>query len=737
MNKQKNVQQEVDSERKKDHVSVLEKIRRRTGLLVGIVGLALIIFILESLLGSGASIFGGNEMAYVGSIAGKKIDRNEFIARYEMQLNNYRQRNQGRDADEGTKTQAIDNIWNQYVIEYVMKPQFNKIGIAVGEDELYETVVVNPVSTIIQNLTDPNTGQLNEQFSRPDGTLDPVKWRQAVQNVTGDNEMAVRNMEEQVKSTRYFEKFRMLITKGLYTTKVEAKQNLDLDFSRLSLSYVAKKYDSVSDSSVTITEADIKNYYASHSYNYYQPETTRSVEYIVFDVVPSKEDIAAIEKEATRIAGEFKGLTLGEDSMLMAQESDNGSISIQNFTKKNMIVRDSSIFTASPGTVFGPYNEGAYFKIYKLQAVNSVADSARVRHILVGVNDPKTQQPKRSMQQAKQEADSVLALIKSGSQSFDSLVVRFSDDLGSTDKGGDYGWYDENEGFVEGFTNAGLMGTKGNISVVETQFGYHIIEVLDVSKTKHTSYKVAQIFKAIRPSDETNQGVYAIANQFAGENNTGELFEKAASEQKLTKRIADNLKEGEYQLPGLSGAKEIVRWAYTANIGDISIFTLENRHVVAYLSGVKLKGTLPFEAVKEDVTTKAIQNKKAEVFAQEFESKASGSKSVEDIASKLGLDVKRVENLIYSQRMVEGLGEDLSFVGTAYGTKPGNLSKVTKGGSAVFVLAVSKVEKTNEKVDIEEKRKQLETIINGRADFEAFNALKEISEIEFHRSRVD
>src|ERR1700733_14496369 len=116
MSKEKNTQQQVDAERKKEHTSVLEKIRRRTGLLVGIVGLALVIFILESLLGSGASIFGGNDLAYAGSINGKKIDRNEFLMRYENQLNGYRQRNQGREADEGTKAQAIESIWQQYII---------------------------------------------------------------------------------------------------------------------------------------------------------------------------------------------------------------------------------------------------------------------------------------------------------------------------------------------------------------------------------------------------------------------------------------------------------------------------------------------------------------------------------------------------------------------------------------------------------------------------------------------
>src|ERR1700749_2280561 len=111
MSKEKNTQQQVDADRKKERVSVLEKIRRRTGLLVGIVGLALIIFILESLLGSGASIFGGSEMSSLGSINGTRIDRNEFVIKLENALNGYRQRNQSNDVDEGVRASIIDNLW--------------------------------------------------------------------------------------------------------------------------------------------------------------------------------------------------------------------------------------------------------------------------------------------------------------------------------------------------------------------------------------------------------------------------------------------------------------------------------------------------------------------------------------------------------------------------------------------------------------------------------------------------
>ncbi|MDI1354222.1 MAG: SurA N-terminal domain-containing protein [bacterium] len=734
MSSDKNI---IQPERKKERTSVLEKIRRRTGLLVGIVGLALLIFILESLLGSGASIFGGNELSKAGTINGKTIDRNEFIMRFENQLNNYRQRNQGKEADEATRTQAVETIWQQYIIELVMKPQFEKVGIVVGEDELYEAVVVNPVETIIQNLTDPNTKKVNEQFSRPDGTLDPNKWRQAVQNVTGENEMAVRNMEEQVKSTRYFEKFRNLINKGLYVTTAETQAQFDLVQGPMNVSFVVKRYSLLSDSAVKLTENDIEKYYKDHAYEYLNTETSRKLEFITFNVLPSAADVSAIEKEAARVAGDLKGKTTAEDSVIMAQENENGAIIIQNLTKKIMSIRDSSVYTAAPGAVYGPYNEGAFFKIYKLEAVNSVADSARVRHILIGINDAETQKQKRSMPQAKREADSLVVLLKNKQANFDSLVLRVSDDFGSKTNGGDYGWYDEDKGFVDPFKYAGLMGTKGTTTVVETQFGYHIIEVLDVSKTRHKSFKVAQVMKLIAPSEETTQGVFAKANQFAGENNTAELFDKAAEKEKYTKRLADNLKEGDYQVPGVEGAKDMVKWAYTANKGDVSLFSFPDKFIVAKLSSIKNKGTLPLEEVREDVVKKATTEKKAEQFLAEFKSKAADAKTIQEVATKLGTEVLNQDLLMYMGGVVDALGHENALIGTAAGLKAGAMSKPVVGENGVFVVKLNSRKAPGEGINLQAQREEMETQLRGRSDYEVFNALKDVSDIEFHKSRID
>jgi peptidyl-prolyl cis-trans isomerase D len=722
---------------KKEQTTVLESIRKRTALLVGIVGLALVIFILESLLSSGASIFGGNELSTVGSINGKKIDRNEFANKVEMQLNAIKQQRRTSDVDEQTRGQVIDFVWNQYVNDLVIKPEFDKIGLFIGEDEIYDKVVVNPIPSIPQELIDRNTGKIYEQLAGPMGNLDPNKWRAFVQNASGDQEAFVKNLEEKVKNTRQLEKYSSLIRKGLYVTTAEATAADKINTSMIDFTYVLKPFEALSDSAVKITDADIQKYYRENAYEFMNPETTRKIEYVAFNVMPSPEDLAAIEEDAFRVAAEFKGKTPGEDSALMAQESQNGDIVIQDFTKKTMIVRDSSIFTAAPGTVFGPYNEGAFFKIYKLEAVNKVADSARVRHILVATIDPATQQPTKSKEQARREADSLLTLIKEKKVSFDTLVKTVSDDLGSRDKGGDYGWFNENAGYVEPFKNAGLMGTKKNISIVETVFGYHIIEVLDVSAASHTSYKVAQIFKLIAPSDETNQKVYAQANEFAGKNNTGELFDKAVQEQKLAVRVAEGIKEGDRELPAIDQAREIIRWVYepSTNKGAVGVFSLSDKHVVVKLSAIKNKGLLPLEDVKEEVTQKARVAMKAEMIAAEFSSKAAGAKGIDDIAGKMGLEPRMREGIPMSSHSVDGFHNDI-LMGTLTGLKAGELSKPTSSELGVFMTTVHKVVTGPNDSDIKMQQKQLEMELGGRSEYEVIGALKELAEIQDHKARI-
>ncbi|MGZ3884978.1 MAG: SurA N-terminal domain-containing protein [Bacteroidia bacterium] len=717
-------------------MSILEKIRSRTGLLVGLVGLALVIFILESLLGSGRSLF-GSENTTVGKINGKTIDYTDYSNRINQQIANIMQANPNANVDDKMREQIAESVWNQMVSDLVIKPQYKKTGVVVSEDELYDLLLVHPHNMVIQQLTDQKTRKIYDAFADPNGNLDVAKLNQFVNSMNPDQERFWINLETGIADMRQAEKYATLIKKGLYVTTAEAKEAFKAQSKQMNVSFVMKRYTTLSDSAIKLSDSDIQKYYNDHLYEFQSYETTRKIEYVSYDVVPSEEDLVSLEKDAQRVADEFKTKTNKEDSAYISQESEGGNVVISDFSKKTMIIRDSAVFTAPAGTVFGPYNEGAYLKVYKLEEVKNVADSARVRHILIGLTNAKTNQP-RPQPQAKREADSLLALLKEKKVSFDTLVKYVSDDPGSIDKGGDYGWFDENKGFVEPFKKAGLEGTKGNISVVETQFGYHIIEVLDVAKASHPMYKVAQIFKLIAPSPETTKEYYKKANEFGGQNNTAELFNKAIDVQKLNKRLAENIKESDRALPGLEGTKELVRWVYSAKKGEVSpVFEFKDKFIVANLTGIREKGTLPLEEVKEEVIAKARREKKAEDYVKEFQAKAAGSSSVVDVASKLGLQVEKQDNLTFAAFNVAGIGREDALIGTAAAMKQGAISKPIIGENGVFVVNVSAINSPPDPADYKNVKMQTEQGLAGRADYEVFNALKDKANIEDHKSRFD
>lgn len=717
-------------------MSVLEKIRSKTGLLVGIVGLALLIFVLESLLGSGGALFSSQDRL-VGVIDGDKIDVTHFKTKVDEQVAQIQKANPNAQIDEKTKEQIIDQVWNQMVNDKVIKVQFKNVGVSVSDDELYDLMLVHPHQYVVQQLTDQQTGKVYEQFARPDGSLDPVKLSGFVNQMTAEQENFWKQLEKSIIEVRTAEKYNNLLKKGLYVTSAEAKDAFIAQSKQVNASFVMKRYASVSDSTVKISDDDIAAYYNKHQNEYKVKETSRKIEYIAYDVMPSKLDYEALQKDAMRVVDEFKTKSAKEDSSYIAQESEGEQVVISNYSKKNMIIADSTVFVAPQGTVFGPYTEGTFIKIYKLSNVKSVADSAKVRHVLIGLQSQKTQ-TQRTPEAAKRMADSLLVLLKTKQVSFDTLVKTVSDDGGSIDKGGDYGWFDENKGFVDGFKNAGLEGAVGNITVVPTQFGFHIIEVMGVSKTRHNSYRVAQISKLIAPSSETTQEYFKQASDFAGQNQTAELFNKSVETQKLNKRIADNIKENEKSIVGLENPKELIRWMYKSKKGEVSpVFEFKDRFVVAVLSSIKEKGVAPLEEVKEEAKAKAIRDKKAEVFITEFNTKAGAAKTAEDIATKMGLMPEKADNLTFGSYNVAAIGREDALIGAATSMKANTTSKAIKGDNGVFIVCVNSVNELPLPKDFKAKQKEVEQSSASRVDYELYEALKDKANIEDHRGKFD
>src|ERR1035437_1001518 len=683
-------------------MSVLEKIRSKTALLVGIIGLALLIFVLQSALETGNSLFGNNERT-MGRIAGKNVDYNDFVARYNVAVGNYEQG--GQKVDDQAKQTLVDQVWNEIISERVLKVTYNKVGITVGEDELYDLMVTHPHQIVVGQLTDRQTGKAYPNFAKADGSLDPAKLQGFVQQMTPEQEKYWKKVEDYVRDSRISEKYNNLLKKGLYVTTAEAKTEYERQGTTYNVDFVAKRYSSVSDSSIQVNEEDLKNYYNNNSYKFQNFETSRKIEYVTFDAFATPEDIDDIKKQMVEIAGDFKGKkTASEDSALMQAENENNLVDIGLF-KKAMISPeiDSSIFTAEKGTVYGPIQENSLIKVVKLIDKVTLLDSAKVRHILISfAGGGAAPEVKRSKEQAKKLADSLLVLLKKDLKQFATFVKDYSDDggkkltLGKKEgeeymgKDGNYGWINDNTGFVEPFKNFGLQGKKGTLGVVETTFGYHIMEVLDVSKNTQTKYKLATISRKIQPSEKTLNNFNLKASEFAGKNNTAELFDKGLEEQKISKRLADNIREGDKQIPGLENPKELIRWVYAGKKGDISTaFQFGNRFVVSKLTDIKEKGTAPFDQVKDDVTLKTKQEKKAQQFIKELNDYVAMTKSASELASKMKLNVEKANDLVFNSYSVAGLGKEDVMCGAVSVLKLNTPSKALKGTNAAYVVWVT------------------------------------------------
>jgi peptidyl-prolyl cis-trans isomerase D len=718
-------------------MSILERLRKRSGLLVSIVGIALFAFVLTGLFERGSSIFGGSDRE-VGEIAGKSIDYQKFNAKV-VEAEETQKRNSGKTTlTQEEIDQVVQQTWNQTVNAEVLDPEYEKLGIAVSDEELYDLMVNNPHPALVRNLTDPQSGKVTEIFADPaTGQVSPAKLKDFTTKMSDEQEQQWAQLENYVRQVRTIEKYNNAIKKGLYVTKAEAKLNYLTQNTNSNLKVVAKPYKEIADSTVKVEDKEIEAYYSMHK-NEYKQEASRKIEYVAFDIAPSAEDIDLATKGMERVAAEFKTKTATEDSAFVIAESDVRQVD-KTFNLKSNISPElqNSLFDAEVGTVYGPYNENGVVKATKLTATKNSADSAHVRHILVAYKGAERAPETVSFtkEQAKKVADSLCGLLKGKKAKFEDLVEKHSDDGGKKSpevkKGekangskGDYGWVNASSGFVEPFKNGGLDNKKGDLVVVESNFGYHIMEVLD-SKGSQKKVQLATIEHKIEASSKTMQGIFLKASQFAGKNTTDALFQKAVVDENLNKRIADNIKETDKTIAGIESPRPLVRWAYEHNKGDVSEpMEFGNKFIVSSLVDVKEKGIAPMDQVADDVKAKAIKEKKAEMLIADFDSKANGATTIEAVAEKMKLSITDAPNVNFNANFIPNVGNEAFVIGYSTAMKAKALSKPLKGTDGVYVVYVDAVVAAPAVADYKTQQNTLKTQLQGRVDFDVYDALK-------------
>ena len=697
-------------------MSALQFLREKAGVLVaGVIGLSLFLFVVSDFFGRGRGQRLKQKKYYeIGQISGEYISYQD----YEQKLQNLKEiyNLSGRsNLDEATTETMREQTWQQMVREIILDPQYKKLGIGVSDEEVDELVLGNKPHQIVQQLfTDQQTGTFNKSF-----LVNFLKKTEV-------DETAKKYwlfFENEIVNDRMNTKYNTLVAKGLFVTSKQAEFEKNLISSTVDFSYILKNYASIPDSSIIITESEIKSYYSKHKESY-KKTALRDIEYVTFDVVPSEDDVKQTEQWINNIKEEFR--TTSDPVQFINSNADSKYIGF--FTPLSMVPENLKDYSRKEDltNLFGPYIEDGSYKIAKLIAVADRPDSVHVRHILLSTNRT------RSLDVAKHEADSLLKLIKEG-KSFEALALANSDDKGSAQIGGDLGWFPEGK-MVVPFNNACFSGKKGDVKTAETSFGIHIIEILAQSKNSK-KYNIGYIDRKILPGSITNQKAYGEASKFAGTNDTYDKFLKSIASQGLNKRVANDIAPQQKTLPGLDKPRSLIMSLFQASKGKIildnsqqAVFEVGDKYVVAYCTKAQEDGIADVKDVENDIRFILIKDKKADLISAEFNKNNGAGKTIDDIARSLGLTVQEATQINFKSYSVPGVGTEPALVAAASCAKQGTVAGPVKGTNGVFMLTANSVS-ISQGEDIKSMQKKLSSTFQMRGNYEAYEALRKGAKI--------
>jgi peptidyl-prolyl cis-trans isomerase D len=708
-------------------MAIISKIRKRAGLIVAIIGIALFAFVLGDFKGQ---LFSTAEQN-AGEISGNKISLIAFDNEVQRIANMQKERRQKAALDDETMNKIRDGVWEKFINELALKPQFQSAGIAVSDGEVKALILGNdPDPMVVEYFTDRNSNQIYPYFRDPvTGKLKASSVKTYVDSLPPDEKPRWAEFEDQLREGRAQNKYMTLIKKGLYVTTEQAKQDYANLNRTVDFKYISKPYSSIPDSSVQVTEKDMLKFYNENQYKYKQ-DASRKVEYVIFDIKPTQQDFDEVKGQMEKLAAEWNQIkTFKEDSFLVVREAESRFVDTTFYGKGQLAPSiDSLAQSSEKGTVLPLYMDHGQYKLSKVVNWKMSPDSVKARHILLKVPQGDT----LAKATAKVRIDSILAVVKKG-KSFAELAKNLSQDESSGKDGGNLGWFTTGK-MVPEFQNACFNGKKGDLKVVLSKFGYHLIEIQEQSAASRKT-ELATIDRTIEPGNKTRQDVYNRAVDFITKYHTTETFNKGVEEMHLVKRLADPLKESDKAIAGVENPRELIRWAYTSKKGDISTepFSSPDKYIVAHLAEIRQEGIATLEEKKDEVTSGARKAKKAEKFIDEMTK--LNAKTIEETASKLNVQVNTAQGATFSSYAIPNIGRELNLYGSLFSLKPNETSKPITGESGVYMVQIEKITEAPGTTDYSNTKMQAKNNFTYRADNETMEAIKKKASIKDNRSK--
>ncbi len=668
-------------------MAILGQIQKRSGVLIGIIALALFAFVIQGLIKNSSSI-GKGSTTTIAEVGDREIPTREFqkrVALLQKQNKNL------------SNMQAMNVVWNQMIKEAVLNNQFDKLGIKVGKDRLRELIVNNP--------------SIKQAFTNQQGVFDENALLDYIQNIEDNKD---RNPEMYAQWKNFENSLIEQEKEKIYTDLIKASINPTLkegewlyhnENDAVDFDYAAVPYNTVPDSLVSVTKEDIASYIKKHD-QLFKVDESRDMEYIFIPIEPSTEDKEAIKKDlsdlindkevydketkGTKIRKGFKNTDKPED--FVAKYSDVKIPAKYYFKFELPKQYADTLINLNKGDIYGPYEVGNRIYLSRAEDFITVPDSAKASHILIAYKGALRANPAISLteEQAKKKADSLLKVVRRNPEKFADFAKKFSD--GPTKvKGGDLGWFTYGR-MVPEFNKFVFNGKKGQIGLVKTDFGYHIIKIDDLTKPEK-AVKLVTMAKNVEPSMKTEDKIYAKASKLTSLAMKTDDFEAFAKENGLVAKPVRRLGRYEDNIPGIGINREIVKWMYDKNtsLGDVNKVDLNNGHVIVKLTGIHDKGVMSPEEASALVKPILLKEKKASIIKEKMK-----GNTLEEIAKNSGAKIGKATGVTLKNPIIPGFGKEPKVVAIAFVMEPGKLSEPVDGNRAVYVVKTIKVDKAED-----------------------------------------
>ena len=704
-------------------MAILNSIRKRGVFLIIIIALALFSFILADVIRNGG-FSSEKSLTTVATINGETLTRDIFMKQVELT-----QRNLGEN---GTTAQAMNMVWDRELRNVLQQQQYDALGLTAQKEQLEEALRMGLAS--------------NPTFQDADGVFSSLKVQEYIANVKATNPTAYQqwlDYENNLKSGALQTTYYNMIKAGMRSTLSEGEQEYRYQNDKINMQYVYVPYTSIPDTDVSVTDSEIEAYIRKNAADYEQTPQV-DVQFVSFSEAPSDADIADAETTITSLLKDrevynsninateiLKGLENTQDYQNFINDNSDVPFQDRYFFKSDIPEAIAEDLFATPlNGIYGPYKLGNNNNISKVIGITQMPDSVQSRHILIRyqgsfrASDAIT----RSKEDAKAMADSIAGVLKRNKNKFEALAKTLSDDKSNSDNGGDLGYSGPGK-LTKDFNDFIFDNKTGTLGVVETEFGFHVVEVQE-QKNKQKAMKFATISKEIEASEKTLNEVFANASRFEVAAQKGD-FSQIAKTQELALKPVNKIGALDATIPGVGNNRSIVNWAFgeDVSVGDVKRFSILDGYVVVQLTRKSPKGLMSIAEASSLIMPKLRNAYKA----KQIMATISGD-DLDAIASSQGITVQNATAITMAAPTIPGAGAEPEVVGAAFAKAAGETTSLIAGEKGVFKARVTAVNNAPALENYASYANQLNSAATPAVNTKVYQALKNAAEIEDNRA---